>query len=555
MFVEPHPNVTDGIERRQARTLSAIHLPLIIVSSYMLIWPEHGFVTTWESSYYVNIALFAGMCGTYVMSRTSYYKLSALSLVILQVVYVFSFLLLQPDQNAVEMLPFMLSLPIFFSAIFLNLAWTAVLCVVVFTGLLVTPALNPAVPLSIMSNHLHYLGVLSPVMLLVSYLRTQDQRKARHQSLALEESNARYQSLFEASFEPIIIHDNGVILDMNPAAEAMTGYRLAEVRHLNLVLLVPLHLRQEFQAAIAVDPDTTGRYETTLLRKDGSSFPAEVRAKHHSYHGRSVRVVSFRDQTLQHEDQRKTIELTLAQAQREILQKLIRNFSHDFRTPLAVIKTSLYLIERSLTQPEKHQKHVALVHSQVEKLQEIVDDVILLSKLDNAQFDDFEFAPIDIDWLLNKLVEDWRLLAETRGLKLEYTSQCGAEPLYGDVTALERVLKSLIVNAINFTPENGTVTLLATISEDEICLAVSDTGIGIAEPDLPHVFEHFFRGDPVRNTETGGAGLGLTVAQKLVNMHQGKLLVESNVGEGSTFTIVLPRMSKRETPLKMVSNG
>jgi len=555
LFIEPHPAVVDSIERQQARTLSAIHLPLILISIYLLLWPEHGFATSWESSGYVNLALFIGISATYVLSRTRYYKLSALAIVWLQIVYVFSFLLLQPDQNAVEMLPFMLSLPIFFSSIFLTILWTFGVCLLVFVGLYFTPTLNPAVPYIIMSNHLHYLGVLAPVMLLVSYLRTQDQRKARAQSLELAESNARYQSLFEASFEPLVIHDNGIILDMNPAAEATSGYHLAEVRHLNVLMFVPLHLRQEFQASIAVNADSPARYETMVLRKDGSLFPAEIRAKHHRYQGRSVRVISVRDLTLQQEDERKTIELALAQAQREILQQLIRNLSHDFRTPLSVIKTSLYLIERSLTQPERHQKHVAHIYTQVQKLQEIAEDVILLSKLDNAQFDDFKFAPIDVNLLLTKLVNEWRSQAQARGLRLNYVGTSTYEPLYGDPDALERILRSLIVNAVNFTPEDGTITLSIAVNGDDICIQVCDTGIGIGEEDLPHIFEHFFRGDPVRNTEKGGAGLGLTVAQKLVRLHQGKLLVESKLGEGSTFTVVLPRMKTRDLPLKKVSNG
>ncbi|MBE0691197.1 MAG: HAMP domain-containing histidine kinase, partial [Anaerolineae bacterium] len=205
-----------------------------------------------------------------------------------------------------------------------------------------------------------------------------------------------------------------------------------------------------------------------------------------------------------------------------------------------MIKTSLYLIERSLTHPDRHRKHVDLVHSQVQKLQEIMDDVILLSKLDNAQFDDFEFAPIDLDLLLTKLIDEWRSLAQMRSLQLNYAGSSTPEPLYGDVAALERVVRSLIVNAINFTPANGTITLSTTVKGDDVCIIVHDTGIGIQDADLPHVFDHFFRGDPVRSSEKGGAGLGLTVAQKLVGVHQGKLLVESKPGEGSTFMVVLP---------------
>ncbi|MCA9902429.1 MAG: PAS domain S-box protein [Anaerolineae bacterium] len=533
--------MANSVERQQARTLAAIHFPLILVSGYLLLWPEHGFAKDWESSGFVSVALFLGLIITYTLSRTRHYKWSARGVIGLQIAYIFVFLLLQPDQNAVEMLPFLLSLPIFLSSIFLNIPMTIVVCVIAMGGLLAVPTLNSAVSVAVITNHLHYLGVLTPFILLVAYLRRQDQRKAEIQGQALAESHMRYQSLFEASFEPLIIHDNGIILDMNPAAETLSGYRLAEVRQMNLISFVRPELRESFQGAIKSDADlASSRFETELLRKDGSPFPAEIQAKRHHYQGRFVHVASIRDMTLQQESERKTVELVLARAQREVLQKLIRNFSHDVRTPLSVIKTSLYLIERSLTHPDRHRKHVEVVQTQVQKLQEIMDDVILLSKLDNAQLDEFEFAAVDLDLVLKRLVTESRAPTEARGVRLEYVGQPLKIPLHVDATALERILRNLIANAINFTPAGGSITISTLVRGADVRIIVCDTGVGIGEDDLPHIFEHFFRGDPVRNAETGSAGLGLTVAQKLVEVHQGQLLVESKLGEGSTFTVVLP---------------
>jgi signal transduction histidine kinase len=112
----------------------------------------------------------------------------------------------------------------------------------------------------------------------------------------------------------------------------------------------------------------------------------------------------------------------------------------------------------------------------------------------------------------------------------------------GDAVWLTRMIKNLVVNALQHTNPDGQITVRTLTTADGVVLEVADTGAGIAPADLPYIFDYFYRGDKTRPMHTGGAGLGLTIVQKIVEAHQGAIEVESNVGQGSTFRIRLPRL-------------
>jgi signal transduction histidine kinase len=112
--------------------------------------------------------------------------------------------------------------------------------------------------------------------------------------------------------------------------------------------------------------------------------------------------------------------------------------------------------------------------------------------------------------------------------------------VYGDADQLKQVLVALLDNAFKYTPYEGSVSLSLTSDENHAIVKVSDTGIGILPEDLPHIFERFYRADRTRSRDRGGSGLGLTIAQSIVQEHQGTIEVESTPGRGSTFTLKLP---------------
>jgi signal transduction histidine kinase len=116
-------------------------------------------------------------------------------------------------------------------------------------------------------------------------------------------------------------------------------------------------------------------------------------------------------------------------------------------------------------------------------------------------------------------------------------------PVMGGVTELQRALRHLILNALNYTPDGGRIDMATFHQDDHVVFEVRDNGIGISDAELPFIFERFYRADKARSTDTGGSGLGLTIAKKIIEAHQGNIEVESTPGEGTTFRVSLPVMS------------
>lgn len=218
------------------------------------------------------------------------------------------------------------------------------------------------------------------------------------------------------------------------------------------------------------------------------------------------------------------------------LREFIGSISHDFKTPLSIIKANLYLIER-LDNPEKQRAKLAQVRQQAERLEKLLQDVIAIVRLDS----DLEASQsrVDMRRLLASAVANLQHRANERRIQLILHSHNHPQVI-GSELSLHQALMCLIENAINYTDEGGTIELSCQVEGDELQIRVKDTGIGIGEDDLPRIFDYFYRADKARSRETGGAGLGLPIAKRIVELHLGRISVESRLGQGSTFTMHLP---------------
>jgi len=137
-------------------------------------------------------------------------------------------------------------------------------------------------------------------------------------------------------------------------------------------------------------------------------------------------------------------------------------------------------------------------------------------------------------------VETARIKAEAKRLKLKVEYLPGLSPVSGDSDSLGEVLQNLLDNAVQYTPPGGEITVRADVTGDQVRIAVSDTGIGIPSAEQERIFERFFRVDAARSREVGGTGLGLAIAKHLVEANGGRIQVESELGQGSTFNVYLP---------------
>jgi len=218
----------------------------------------------------------------------------------------------------------------------------------------------------------------------------------------------------------------------------------------------------------------------------------------------------------------------------------ISNISHEFRTPIATIKLYTTLIRRH---PEKWAKYLDAMEQETERLMGLVEDILQISHIDAGRLA-LKPRPTALNELTEEAFAGHQVLAHDKDLTLEYHPAEPGPVALIDPQQMMQVLNNLVRNAIQYTPEGGRVTISTGKEEAEgrvwAVLAVADTGIGISGKDLPHIFERFFRGEKPQLMQIPGTGLGLAIVKEIVELHGGRVMVESQVDVGSTFTAWLP---------------
>jgi signal transduction histidine kinase/HAMP domain-containing protein len=236
-------------------------------------------------------------------------------------------------------------------------------------------------------------------------------------------------------------------------------------------------------------------------------------------------------------------ELAQALARQEELERLqsefIQNVSHELRSPLSLIRGYAELLDSGSLgdlQPE-HQAPVAIIARRAEMLSDLVEDITLILEAGARPLDK---GPVEPDEIARTAVEDFRVAAAQADLALEAKIADSLPPVSGSLTYLRRVLDNLLSNAIKFTPPGGTITVQVWQEDEQVALQVSDTGIGIPPDQLERVFERFYQVDGSARRRYGGVGLGLALVKEIVERHGGQITVESQIDEGTAFTVTLP---------------
>jgi two-component system phosphate regulon sensor histidine kinase PhoR len=242
-------------------------------------------------------------------------------------------------------------------------------------------------------------------------------------------------------------------------------------------------------------------------------------------------------------------DLTELRRLERVRRDFVANASHELRTPVANIRA---MTETLLSSPDDTSL-AARFHPQImteaQRLSRLVNDLLDLARLEKQSEEQIKppHEPVDLVPLIYEVVNQSKYKALDRHIAVEcdFAENCRRDVfVYGDAAALEQVVFNLLDNALDYTPPSGKVTLHVSKSGEEnekrVVLAISDTGTGISESDLPRVFERFYRADKVRSRAQGGTGLGLAIARHIVENHDGQIAVESTVGQGTTFTVTLP---------------
>ncbi len=213
---------------------------------------------------------------------------------------------------------------------------------------------------------------------------------------------------------------------------------------------------------------------------------------------------------------------------------------HDLRTPLFMLRGYLKGLESGVAAtPEKWAHYVAACRAKADALERLIADLFEYTRLEYLE-QATECAPLELGALLREAVEGVQPLAEARGVALALDAP--AEPclLTGDGQLLARVVGNLLDNALRHTPVGGRISVRWRHEDPALIFTVADSGPGIAAHDLPHVFTPLYRGETSRNRQTGGAGLGLTIARRIMQAHGGALTAANGAGGGAVFTATLP---------------
>jgi signal transduction histidine kinase len=274
-----------------------------------------------------------------------------------------------------------------------------------------------------------------------------------------------------------------------------------------------------------------------LIRKDGQKFWTSTATSTLTLNGQVTEAISIvRDITERKQLETQSRQVEVEQEHVKNLQEFITNVSHDLKTPITQIITSLYLLKRTVTD-ESHQKRIANLEVHTNNLRIIIDAMVKMTELDAKE--SFEFARGDGKVVLTDLMTVFAPLAAQ---KQQHFTLHAPEKMWlnADMQYLHLALSRIIENAINYTPVGGTVTVTVHCQPREYVIEIKDTGVGIAPEDLPRIFERFYRADKARSIGDGHTGMGLAITRKIIQAHHGRIEVTSQLHVGSTFCVYLP---------------
>lgn len=217
--------------------------------------------------------------------------------------------------------------------------------------------------------------------------------------------------------------------------------------------------------------------------------------------------------------------------------------SHDLRTPLALIRTNAELVLRRPRSESEYREALHRILVTSEETTELIEQLLMLARAD-ANVAQLKMEPTELYKIVRAAGQKARMLAAGKGLSFSESGPPCSLTLLANAAALERLLLSVVDNAVKYTPPSGHVALVLSVQGSQAVIEVRDTGIGIAEQDLPHVFERFYRADQTRSRETRGSGLGLSIAKWIAETHNGSIELRSRPGQGTTVIIRLPLTSE-----------
>ena len=375
----------------------------------------------------------------------------------------------------------------------------------------------------------------------------------------------------------LVVNETGEIIKISPSAERLFGYEKDELIGCKIEVLMPKHLSEEHiekRKSYSHNPQPrsmgAGR-DLYGLKKDGTEFPVEISLSPYSTPEGKFVIAFIIDITIRkiEEEKRKstsseleklvknrTIILEGAIEELEKTKKELKNAlekekdlnelksrfvsmaSHEFRTPLTTMLTSLSLVTKYAEQNDKENqgKHVGRIKTSINNLTDILNDFLSVSKLEEGKIENNPEV-LNLKTFIKDIIAEMHSMATDGQMITQQHS--GDEIVSIDKKLLKNILFNLISNAIKFSPQGQKIEVAAMVLNSTIKISVKDNGIGIPAADQKHLFERFFRGKNAVNIQ--GTGLGLNIVAKYVELMKGSLDFESKEKKGTLFTIIIPQ--------------
>jgi signal transduction histidine kinase len=350
--------------------------------------------------------------------------------------------------------------------------------------------------------------------------------RLKRTEIALRNSESDLRDVIMSNADGMIVVDQeGIVRFANSAAEALFGAARAPLRE------------QPFGFPIA-DKQAT---EIDIIRPGNSVITVEMRVVTIQWEQQPAYLASLRDISDRKRAEEQRIALAVEHEKLLFLSSFIEDISHEVSTPITSVILTLDRIKRLAPLDEKLSHAVEHSKEQLFYLNDILKSMLYLARMETSAQDN----PAVFD--LNTLVQDiaTRIQPEVQAGKLALQLQIAPTPLLikGEPEFVKKAVQHIVDNAIQYTGQGGTIQISTFSQKSTVGIAVQDTGIGISEHDLPNIFTHFYRVDKARTERS--AGLGLTIAQKIIEGYQGTIDVQSQFGVGSTFKITLPAANSK----------
>lgn len=229
----------------------------------------------------------------------------------------------------------------------------------------------------------------------------------------------------------------------------------------------------------------------------------------------------------------------------ELKSIFVADVSHEMRTSLAIVQGSVELLSRNLIQPSEVNESYMQIFGEIERMSTMLSDMTLLSESETSKVR-LDLKQVDLNEIIEKACASLKIVAREKNVKIEHKNPKKKVIALLDQIQIEKLIINLLQNSIRYNKQDGLVEIWVENVKDMISINVKDFGIGIPKEHQQDIFERFYRVDKARSRNEGGSGLGLAICKWVAEIHGGKILVESELGKGSLFTVDLPRMKRVE---------